>query len=159
NTAGGNLVLRADSTGRGTGTVNFATYPFATAGRVDYTGSTGTISIYYNPTQPEIGNKYNNPTNFACSGSCPSGGVLLNPSQQSQLAPYMLVNSASDLQLVSGNLAGRYALGRSFSASGFTGYAPGTTFTGVLDGNGGLTDPSISDKNYIISNLNLSSSS
>src|SRR5262249_15767420 len=76
----------------------------------------------------------------------------------SQLTAYMLVNNVNDLQLVSSSLSGKYALGRSFSAAGFTGYAPRTTFTGVFDGNGGLADSSIPSNNYIISNLNLSSS-
>src|SRR5262249_21481135 len=152
NTAGGNLVLRADSTGTGTGTVNFATSEFSTAGRVDYTGSTGTVSIYYNPTGEP---KYENPRDFSCSGSCANGGVLLNPNQSSQLAAYMLVNNVDDLRAVGSSLTtlhGKYALGQSFSASGFTGYASGTTFTGLFDGNGGL------GTNYTISDLNLSSS-
>src|SRR5438105_3061185 len=46
NFASGNLVLRADSTGTGTGTVNFA--QGTTPGRVDFSQSTGTVSIYYN---------------------------------------------------------------------------------------------------------------
>jgi subtilisin family serine protease len=157
NTSGAKLVLRADSTGTGTGTVNFAFYPSTTPGHVDFSSSTGTVSIYYNPSPPleGPGTKYNNPTNFACSpGVC--AGVMLGSS--SQLASYMLVNSASDLQLISSNLAGRYALGRSFSAASFTGYAPGTTFTGVFDGNGGLAASSTPSNNYVISNLSLSSS-
>src|SRR3981081_3322629 len=67
----------------------------------------------------------------------------------------MLVNSAIDLQQIGTNsatLGGRYALGKSFSADGFPGFAPGTTFTGLFDGNGG-----ISPDNYTISNLSLSS--
>src|SRR5262249_26405095 len=78
-----------------------------------------------------------------------------------QLAAYMLVNNVDDLRAVGASsisLGGKYALGRSFSAAGFTGYAPGTTFTGVFDGNGGLADSSIPSNNYVISNLNLSSS-
>src|SRR6266700_583295 len=62
----------------------------------------------------------------------------------------MLVNNASDLQAVGTNLGGTYALGRSFSAAGFTGFAPGTTFAGLFDGNGG-----ISAANYTISDLTL----
>ena len=57
------------------------------------------------------------------------------------------------------SLGGTYALGRSFSAAGFTGYAPGTTFTGLFDGNGGLGASSTISNNYTISDLNLSSSS
>ncbi|MGA9516218.1 MAG: ZmpA/ZmpB/ZmpC family metallo-endopeptidase-related protein, partial [Pseudolabrys sp.] len=79
--------------------------------------------------------------------------------QSSQLTAYMLVNNVNDLQAVSSSLGGTYALGRSFSAAGFTGYAPGTTFTGLFDGNGGLGASSTISNNYTISDLSLSSSS
>ena len=59
NTASGNLVLRADNTGSGIGTVNFALL-----GSVDYRRSTGTVSIYYNPIPVESGTKYQNPTDL-----------------------------------------------------------------------------------------------
>ena len=143
NTASGNLVLRADNTGGGTGTVNFALL-----GSVDYRGSTGTVSIYYNPTAVEGGTKYQNPTIFTCSGSCLDGGVLVNSQRPFQLTSSMLVNNGSDLQLVGTNLGGTYALGKSFTAADFTGFAPGTIFTGIFDGNGG-----ISATNYTISDL------
>ena len=98
NTAGGNLVLRADSTGAGNGgTVNFQPSE-GPSGSVNFSSSTGSVSIYYNPTAQTVGTKYQNPTNFLCStSSC--AGVFVN--QPSQLTAYMLVNSASDLQLVS----------------------------------------------------------
>src|SRR5215510_7774949 len=44
NDANGNLVLRADSTGRGQGTV-----VFENGAQVDYLNSAGTVSIFYNP--------------------------------------------------------------------------------------------------------------
>jgi filamentous hemagglutinin family protein len=151
NIGGGNLVLRADSTGTGVGTVNFKPTgyesPYYSPGTVDFTGSSGTVAIYYNPTAGETGTKYQNPTTFLCSSPCSDGGVLAG----SQLTAYMLVNSASDLQLVSSKLDGTYALGKSFSASGFSGFAPGTTFAGTFDGNGGL------GTNYTISDLTLTS--
>jgi filamentous hemagglutinin family protein len=50
NLASGNLVLRADSTGRGTGTVFFASE--TTPGNVNFQSSTGKVAIYYNPTAP-----------------------------------------------------------------------------------------------------------
>ena len=143
NTASGNLVLRADNTGSGTGTVNFGLL-----GSVDYRRSTGTVSIYYNPTAVAGGTKYQNPTIFACSGLCLGGGVLVNSQQPFQLTSYMLVNNANDLQLVGTNLGETYAVGTSFSASGFSGFGPGATFAGTFDGNGG-----ISPTNYTISNL------
>ncbi|MFL6822763.1 MAG: S8 family serine peptidase, partial [Xanthobacteraceae bacterium] len=143
NTGAGNLILRADSTGTGSGTVLFL--GTGIPGRVDYSQSAGTVSIYYSP---EVGSKYQTPTTFLCSTSF-CGGVFVNPNQPSQLTAYMLVNSASDLQLVSTNLNGTYALGKSFSAAGFTGFAPGAIFTGLFDGNGGL------GTNYTISDLTL----
>jgi hypothetical protein len=148
NTGAGNVVLRADNTGTGSGTVNFST-----AAVVDFSQSTGTVSIYYNPTAIEGGIKYENPRSFACSGLCLDGGVLVNSQRPSQLTSYMLVNDANDLQLVGTNdrtLGGTYALGNNFSASpsaGFTGFAPGTIFTGLFDGNGGL------GVNYTVSDL------
>jgi filamentous hemagglutinin family protein len=141
----GNLILRADNSGTGSGTVIFPSN--AESGTVDFSQSTGRVSIFYNPIPGETGTKYQNPKDYTCSGC----GVIV--AQPSQLAAYMLVNNASDLQIVSSSLAGKYALGRSFSAAtGFTGYAPGTIFTGLFDGNGGL------GTNYTISDLNLSSS-
>ena len=137
NTAGGNLVMRADNTGTGSGTVNFL--PFA---RVDFSRGTGTVSIYYNPLGGA--NKYQNPTNYLCVGLCLRGGVLIQ--QPSQLTPYMLVNNAIDLTNIRRNLTGTYALGKSFSAAGCKGFAPGEAFAGLFDGNGGLgIDYTISD--------------
>jgi len=135
NTGAGNLILRADNTGSGVGTVQLITL-----GQINFAGSTGAVSIYYNPSGP--GNKYENPTIF--------GAVT------GQLNTYMLVNSASDLNLIGateGTRSAQYALGKSFSVTDFNGFAPGTTFTSgfVFDGNGGL------GVNYTLSNLTLSS--
>ena len=154
----GNLILRADNSGRGSGTV-FPSNQESASGRVDFSHSIGTVSIYYNPAGEP---KYENPRDFSCIGSCSNGGVLLNPNQPSQLTAYMLVNNVDDLRAVGSSLTslgGTYALGTSFSAAGFTGYAPGTTFTGLFDGNGGLGASSTISNNYTISDLNLSSSS
>lgn len=51
-------------------------------------------------------------------------------------------------QSVSTTVTGSYALGKSFSTAGFAGFAPVTTFSGLFDGNGG-----ISAANYTISDL------
>jgi hypothetical protein len=148
NFGGGNLVLRADKSGSGSGTVRFQSTPELAAGHVDFSKSTGTVSIYYNPSGEA--DKYRHATNYACSGLCLTGGVLSQ--QSSQLTAYTLVNSADDLKLlqqsVSTNVTGSYALGKSFSAAGFAGFAPGTTFSGLFDGNGGITPA-----NYTISGL------
>src|SRR5262249_37272899 len=134
----GNVTLRADNTGRGNGSV------FFDGGHLS--ANTGKVSIFYNPqSREEEDNKYDHPRNFSGNVTVPS---------PSQFTPYMLVNSANDLSLLGKNkntLSQTYALGRDFSAKGFTGFPSGTTFAGVLDGNGGLGN------NYTISNLTLSS--
>jgi filamentous hemagglutinin family protein len=134
NNGGGNLILRADNTGNGHGTV------LIFGGFVDFTNSTGAVSIYYNPSCEC--NKYANPNDY-------SGSVSGN------LTAYMLVNNAADLRLVGtsaveGSITGNFALGKNIDATGFTGFqAVGTSFGGLFDGNGGL------GINYTISNLNL----
>src|SRR4030095_7583218 len=99
------------------------TVVFDSGGHVNYMQSTGTVSIFYNPTGSQT-TKYQNPTSYFCPPCPGGGGVFVN--QPSQLTAYMLVNDATDLQNVSTNLGGTYALGRSLSATGFTGFAPGT---------------------------------
>jgi hypothetical protein len=86
NTAAGNLVLRADSTGTGVGTVTFA--PGTAPGQVNFSQSAGTVSIFYDPTAQNFGSKYQNPTNFLCSTSF-CGGVFV--SQPSQLTAYAIM--------------------------------------------------------------------
>jgi len=125
NTGAGNLILRADNAGTGTGTVRFF------GGQVNFSGGTGTVSIYYNPTR-----------NTDCSVNC---GKYQNPLDTyfaqhvtGKRTAYMLVNNVSDLQEISTNLGGTYALGRNVDATGFAGFSSGTTFNGLLDGIGGL---------------------
>ncbi len=152
NTGAGNLVLRADNTGTGSGRIHFEWSGHPT--EIDFSGSTGTMSFYYNPTRNsdcESCIKYQNPTNFTVNVATNAPG---------QLTAYMLVNNASDLQLIGHDnftLGQTYALGKSFSAAptdGFTGFLNvGATFTGVFDGNGGL------GTNSTISNLNLTAPS
>ncbi|WP_459774158.1 beta strand repeat-containing protein [Asaia astilbis] len=63
---------------------------------------------------------------------------------------YTVVLNTSQLQAMQNNLAGRYVLGNTIDASGYTGFAPigtdSTSFTGTLDGLG-----------YTINNLVISS--
>jgi filamentous hemagglutinin family protein len=141
-TAAGNLILRADNTGSGVGTIllNNGT----SANRVDWSDSTGTVSFYYNPTS------YSSPTNFLTASGV--GHVLPNLAVSGQFTAYMLVNSAANLQAISTNLAGTYALGANIDASSIANFTPlgnisPTQFTGILDGFGGI------DVNRTISNL------
>ncbi len=132
NTGGGNLVVRADSTGaNNTGSVifNAGTNPE----RIDWSNSTGKVTFFYNP------GSYTTPTNF-------SSGVLTNV--PSQFIAYMLVHNATNLQNISTNLAGNYALSKNIDASSISNFAPlggaGSPYTGRFEG-----------QNFTISNLNI----
>jgi subtilisin family serine protease len=129
-TGPGNLVLRADNTGTGQGTV-----VFNSGGHVDYTQSTGTVSIFYNPSGSPA-SKYQNPTNYFCPPCPGGGGVFVNVNQPSQLTAYMLVNNGTDLQNVSTNVGGTYALGRNIDAGSIANFTPIQNFTGLFDGQG-----------------------
>ena len=118
-----NIVLRADNTGTGNGTVIFNG-----RGLVALSG-TGVAEIYYNPTG------YTTPTDYS---SKVSGGPF---------TAYMLVNDVYQLQNVNTNLSGNYALGRNIDASvtstwnGGAGFAPlgnyyNTNFQGKFNGDG-----------------------
>src|SRR5262245_39487899 len=128
NTGAGNLVLRADNTGRGQGTVIFDS-----GGHVDYMQSTGTVSIFYNPSGSQT-TKYQNPTNYFCP-PCPGGGGVF-VRQPSQLTAYMLVNTASDLDAVRTNQSGTYALGTNITFNPNQTFTPIPNFTGLFDGQG-----------------------
>ncbi len=154
NTGAGNLVLRADETGTGVGTVNFLG-----SGKVDFSGNAGTVSIFYNPADSPAGSVVN-----ATSYTTPfdySPYVLTNNTMPGQLTEYMLVNSVYDLQNIENNLSGTYALGNDIDASataswnGGEGFVPigngeqifqhspstlGQPFTGILDGQGHTID-------------------
>ncbi|MDC7786899.1 S8 family serine peptidase [Rhodoplanes sp. TEM] len=154
NSGGGSLVLRADNTGTGTGTVTFVPPDTQTPNAIqlpaviDFSGSTGLVSIYYSTTD------YSNPTDF-------SSNVVTNPTLQvPQLTSYMLVNSAADLARIDDSvdsLAGTYALGRDIDATGFAGIAG--KFEGTLDGWGGLTAANGNRITHTISNLGVGTTS
>ncbi len=142
NIGAGSLVLRADNTGIGAGRVNLGGTSFGT---VNFSQSTGTVSIYYDPVGIDgPSDKYQHAIRYDLNGS-----VVTNPDFAKQLTAYMLVNDANDLRRMDTNLGGFYALGNNINATGFSGL-PGSTFTGLLDGNGGL------GQNYTISKLSSS---
>ncbi len=121
NTGAGNLVLRADATGTGVGTVSFQG-----TGKVDFSQSTGTVSIFYNPADNPAGSvvnstSYTSPTNYAPY-------VLTNGAVPNQLTAYMLVNSVYDLQNIQNNLSGDYALGTNIDASATASWNGGLGF-------------------------------
>ncbi|HEX7425998.1 MAG TPA: hypothetical protein VF328_03170, partial [Mycobacterium sp.] len=127
-TGPGNLVLRADNTGTGQGTI-----VFNPGGHVDFTQSTGTVALFYNPSGPQT-TKYQNPTNYFCP-PCPGGGGVF-VQQPSQLTAYMLVNTASDLDAVRTNQSGTYALGTKITFEPSQTFTPIPNFTGLFDGQG-----------------------
>jgi filamentous hemagglutinin family protein len=131
NTGAGNLILRADNQGAGTGNIIFQQQ--TNGATVDWTHSTGTVSFYENP----LGG-YTSPSDFTPTGQGPGRGVLTN--NASQFTYYMLVNTASDLAAIgfnSSTLGQTYALGKNIDATTLTASIP-SIFTGVFGGNGGL---------------------
>jgi filamentous hemagglutinin family protein len=126
--AAGKLVMRADSTGTGIGTIDLPAG--TTSQRINWTGSTGTVTAYYNPAS------YTAPRDFTV------GNGHIGLASPSQLTAYMLVNSKSNLINIATNLAGTYALGKDINATGGAmaplGNISPTQFTGTLDGFGGF---------------------
>ena len=158
NTGAGNLVLAADATGTGIGTVNFIG-----SGKVDFSQSTGTVSIYYNAADNPAGSivnatSYTSPTNYAPY-------VLTNGAVPNQLTAYMLVNTVYDLQNIQNNLSGTYALGRNINASATASWNSGAGFVpiGLLEGlafDGGNLGfvGLLNGQNHTIANLTINSS-
>jgi filamentous hemagglutinin family protein len=131
NNGSGNLIMRADNSGRrnDNSPTGFGTVHFATNNQVDFSQSTGTVSIYYNPNSYQTGgNQYQHPTDFTSNVSVASAA---------QLVPYMLVNNATDLQRIGeteGTLSRTYALGRDINLANVQNFTPLGNFTGTLDG-------------------------
>jgi filamentous hemagglutinin family protein len=123
NSGAGNLTLRADASGIDNhGSV-------INNGTIDWSKSTGIVSALY-----DMNGSYSPGTligNAAWHAPLYSGLVT-------QITGYRLVNSVTDLQNITNNLAGNYALGKDIDASNsaFTtlGYAFATPFTGQFDG-------------------------
>ncbi|MBK5959755.1 hypothetical protein CCR97_16315, partial [Rhodoplanes elegans] len=134
NSGGGHLVLRADNTGTGTGTVVFVPPDTQNPNAIQLPAvisftAGGTVSIYYNPSS------YTSPESF--SNVMVSGGGTVTS--------YMLVNSVANLAAIASNPSGTYALGRDIDATYFAGVS--VNFDGILDGWGGI------GANRTISNL------
>src|SRR5690606_33637171 len=79
NTGAGNLVLRADNSGRGVGSVLFTDFAGGSGVGVDFTGSTGSVSAYYNP-----------PSNvpMADGGTNNEGGTSVNNVSYTDAVPH-----------------------------------------------------------------------
>lgn len=118
----GDLTLRADMNGVDNGG------SVTNAGKIDWSKSTGLVSALYD-----------------MNGSYTPGALLSNtqwtPQRYSgavtQITAYKLVNDTADLQKVSGDLSGNYALGKDVSAGTISPIASDQTpFTGQFDGFG-----------------------
>ena len=128
NQGNGDLTLRGDAAGidNGGGVVN--------QGTIDWSGSLGVVSMLH-----DMNGVYAPGTLLANPGwvAAPYSGLL------SQFTAYKLVNSIGDLQNVSLDLAGTYALGKDLDAANaaFTPLGDTTTaFTGQFDGMGHTID-------------------
>ena len=129
--ARGNLVVRADSTGTGVGTIVFQQFTFGS--RINWTGSTGTVTLLLQSDQ------LYEPDRLQPDRT--DGGTRgVTTAAPSQFTAYMLVNTATNLQNISTNLGGTYALGKNIDAVSIANFAPigsiSSRFTGVLDGLG-----------------------
>ena len=153
----GTVILYADNTGTGVGTVSFGAGSAVTA---------SAVSIYYDPSVNPAGSKVNgasyaNPTeNFAAN-------------VHGALTTYFLVNTVYDLQNINNDLSANYALGRNIDASitgtwnsygngSFGGFRPigepqptplgsggtSTPFTGIFDGQGRTISSLYIDQGY-----------
>ncbi|MDO1583464.1 beta strand repeat-containing protein [Rhizobium oryzicola] len=126
---GGSVLLRADNSGTGTGTVTFA------SGMKAY--ATGGVSIYYNPTS------YTSPTDYSA-----------NAGAGTTLTAYMLVNTLQNLQDINDNLSGKYALGRDIDASATASWNTGAGFVPISDGSTPFTG-SFDGQNHTITGLTI----
>ena len=143
NTGAGNLVLHADSTGTGAGTVLFS----EDSGRIDFSRSTGTVSIFYNPANNPGNGTINTSaaTTLACYRQFVTGGTLTS---------YMLVNSLRSAKHSEQSI-GRIRIPpkhrRFATANGGAGFVPignpQNPFTGALNGDG-----------FAVNNLTINSS-
>jgi filamentous hemagglutinin family protein len=138
NNTNGKLILQADNSGIGIGTVNFSSNVIP---QIDIFG--GSVKIYYSPAVFGV------PTDFSNHVALFTG-----------LTAYMLVNDVDHLQQIYNNLDGNYALGKDIDASATAGWNTNiggidiqgflplgnqvVPFTGLFDGQG-----------YVINNLTM----
>ncbi|MGF6296992.1 MULTISPECIES: two-partner secretion domain-containing protein [Paraburkholderia] len=130
NTGSGDLTLRADATGIDNGG------SVTNAGTIDWSKSTGTVGALY-----DMNGTYAPGTLLANTAwTAPSDSGLIT-----QITGYRLVNSLANLENISLDLAGNYALGKDIDIStprccGTGVYVPigtgATPFTGQFDGMG-----------------------
>ncbi|MDH4318038.1 MAG: hypothetical protein OEV64_06580 [Desulfobulbaceae bacterium] len=135
---GGSVLLRADNTGAGVGTVAFG-------GTGHITVKNGAaVGIYYNPLS------YTN----AATRSYNSGNPYSSYVTGGTMDAFMLVNTVNQLQAMNTNLAGHYALGRDIDASATAGWNGGAGFVPIGSGTGSFLG-SLSGLGHEIINLTI----
>ena len=132
NTGAGTLTLRADATSIDNGG------GVTSAGTIDWSKSTGAVNLY-----SDMNGAYAPGTLLGKAAWTPSGAS----GAVTQITAYRLVNSVSDLQTVTNDLAGNYALGRDISVGGDlspigvkSDGSGAAAFTGQFDGLGHVID-------------------
>ncbi|MGF6936512.1 filamentous hemagglutinin family protein [Paraburkholderia sp. UCT70] len=147
NDGAGNLILRADATGVDNGG------SVSNLGTVDWSKSAGIVSLLY-----DMNGRYSPGTLLGnASWTAPAYSGLVT-----QITAYKLVNSLTDLQNISLDLAGNYALGKDIDASATvinpttpSGLAfvslgsAATPFTGQFDGMGHVIDKFSQNEFYL----------
>ncbi len=140
---GGSVLLRADNTGTGFGTV-----AFGGSGHITVNNGAA-VGIYYNPAS----GTYNHASYKSDNSSNPySGKVTRNGG--STMDAFMLVNSVSQLQAMNTNLSGHYALGKDIAASTTSGWNGGAGFIPVGT-SGGAFGGIFDGLNHIITSLRI----
>ena len=121
----GNLVLQA---GRAANSLDEGTVTFS-GQNVNFSGSTGNVSIYYNPTH----HNYSSPTNFSSNVNLGSSGATLTA--------YMLINTVqqlTDISAISTTWNQNLALATDLDLSSISNFSPignsTVRFTGKFDG-------------------------
>jgi filamentous hemagglutinin family protein len=129
-TGGASVKLRADSEGTGVGTAIFSGN-----GHISVTNG-GAAGIYYNPMS------YTDAASKSDSSGNPYTGVVTD-NTGNKFTAYMLINDVNQLQGMSNNLTGKYALGKNIDASSLN-FTPvgnsATPFQGTLNGIGYAID-------------------
>lgn len=129
-TGSGTVSLHSDKDATGTGKVNFGSGGSLTI------GNNGVAEIFYNPAS------YATPTDYSPSVTLGTGAALHS---------YMLVNNLNDLQNISTNLTGSYALNNDIDATATSGWNSGAGFAPI--GAASQFSGVFNGQNHIISNL------
>lgn len=144
NTGGASVVLQADNSGTGSGTVSFGT------GNVALSGGSGTVSIYYNPTT------FGTQDVIYAGGSSPTQYMLINQlGASTDSGGTTNTRSLATLSNTSTYWADNFALSADIDASATSGWNAGAGFSTI--GNGGtLFTGQFDGQNHTISNLFMS---